>query len=185
MNKKYLIIKGSGRENGYTNKLCNVLAEHLSGDEVEFFDTHNEKIIPCNGCDYCRFSGVCINRDLDAFYKSFEECDTVIFFSPVYNGTFPAPMKSLIDRFQVYYSSFYENNKTQPIEKKRTAYLIGAAGRDGAIAFDYMKGQLKCAFTILNIELKDAFLCSNTDTQPDFDGVLQQIKRSLSLDDER
>lgn len=183
MNKKFLIIKGSGREKGYTNMICDELVKHLKDDEVEVFDTYNASIIPCNGCDYCRFSGVCINRDLDEFYKSFEECDTVIFLSPVYNGTFPAPMKSLIDRFQVYYSTFYENNKTQQIEKRRTAYLIGAAGRDGNVAFEYMKGQLKCAFTILNIELKDAFLCSNTDTQPDFEGIFQQIKRSLSIND--
>ncbi len=183
MNKKYLIIKGSGREKGYTNMLCNELVDILEGDEVEIFDTYSANIIPCNGCDYCSCSGVCINRDLDGFYKSFEECDTVIFLSPVYNGSFSAPMKSLIDRFQVYYTSFYENNKTQPIKKKRTAYLIGAAGRDGTASFEYMKNQLKCAFTILNVELKGSFLCSHTDTQPDFEGVSQQIKRSLMGND--
>ena len=120
---------------------------------------------------------------MDRFNELFENADVVVFGAPIYNGGFSAPLKALIDRFQVYYSTFYENNKTQQIEKRRTAYLIGAAGRDGNVAFEYMKGQLKCAFTILNIELKDAFLCSNTDTQPDFEGIFQQIKRSLNIND--
>ncbi len=183
MSKKYLIIKGSGRSKGYTNMLCHELVDFLKDQEVEVFDTYNANIIPCNGCDYCRCSGVCINRDLDGFYKSFEECDVVIFLSPIYNGTFSAPLKSLIDRFQVYYTSFYENGKIQPIRKKRVAYLVGAAGRAGNVAFGYMESQLKCAFTILNMELKASFLCSNTDTEPNFDIVLNQMKRSLSEND--
>lgn len=179
MRKKYLIIKGSGRKQGCTNTICDELLKVLQGDEVFVFDTYKEQFSPCNGCNFCEQNGKCVNRDLDFFYKSFEECDRVIFLSPVYNGTFPAPMKSLIDRFQVYYTTFYHNGKIQPIRKRREAYLVVASGRGGEEAFSYMSAQLRCAFTILNVEMKQAFLCAHTDIGADFTPVIDEIKRSL------
>lgn len=179
MSKKILIIKGSGRKNGYTNRICDEIVDFLKDEEAVIFDTYAENFSACNGCNFCEASGRCINTDLDAFYKSFEECDEIIFLSPVYNGTFSGPLKSLIDRFQVYYTSFYHNNKKQPIEKKRLAYLVVASGRGGEKAFEYMQSQLKCAFTILNVEMKEAFLCPYTDSGADCSGVIEEIKRSL------
>ncbi len=179
MSKKYLIIKGSGRKNGYTNKICEEINDALKGDSFVVFDTYGERFLPCNGCNFCEEHGKCVNRDLDEFYNAFEECDCVVFLSPVYNGTFSAPLKSLIDRFQVYYTSFYRNGKVQPIKKKRDAFLVVCAGRDGEKAFSYMNSQLKCAFTILNIKMKKAFLCANTDSGADFTRVTEEIKRSL------
>ena len=144
--KKILIIKGSGRKNGFSSNFCRELENH----------------------------------DLDEFFKVFEGADIIFFVSPVYNGTFSAPMKSLIDRFQVYYTSFYANGKVQKIEKRRKAYLIISSGRDGKASLEYMKTQLRFAFSILNIEFGKAFLCSNTDTESDYEDVLSDIKRSLS-----
>jgi multimeric flavodoxin WrbA len=178
--KKILIIKGSDRRDGYTNKFCKEIEDFYKDEEVIIFDTFNEKFAFCNGCNYCEKNGKCINRDLDGFFKEFESTDIIFFTSPVYNGTFSAPVKSLIDRFQVYYTSFYANGKVQKIEKRRKAYLFVCAGRDGKVCFEYMKTQLKFAFSILNIEFKDAFLCSNTDTQSNYEDVLSDIKRSLS-----
>ena len=182
MNKKYLIIKGSARRNGYTNKVCEEIAEVLKNDEVTIFDTYEESFLPCTGCNYCENNGRCVNNDLDVFYKAFENCDVIIFLSPVYNGTFPGPLKSLIDRFQVYYTSFYHNNKTQSISKRRKAFFVAASGRGGEKAFEYMKGQLQCAFTILNIEMEKAFLCANTDDYSDCSDIYSEIKRSLCDD---
>jgi multimeric flavodoxin WrbA len=182
MKKTYLIIKGSGRKDGYISRICNELQESLKAQNVIVYDTYKENPAPCDGCNYCEIKGECSKRDMDDFYKVFEECDTIIFLSPVYNGSFPSPLKSVLDRFQVYYTSFYKNNKTQPIIKRREAYLITAAGRDGIKATEYMKSQLNCAFTILNVELKGTFLCAHTDTAPDYDGVVNEIKRSLCDD---
>ena len=100
----------------------------------------------------------------------------------MYNGTFSAPMKSLIDRFQHYYTSFYANGKVQPIKKRRKAILIAASGRDGKKSLDFMKWQLSCAFSILNIEFVDTVLCSNTDTAPEYDKALEVLKRSLAYE---
>lgn len=182
MDKKYLFIRGSGRQNGYTNKISEELIDFIGSDNVTVFDTYKEEFSPCNGCNYCETQGKCVNRDLDGFFEAFENCDRVIFFAPIYNGSFSAPMKSLIDRFQFYYTSFYHNNKAFPIAKKRKAYLVCASGRDDKRSFEYMQGQLSCAFTILNMNLEESFLCANTDAQPNYLSVVQSVKRSLSND---
>ncbi len=177
--KKILIIKGSSRKEGFTNTIAKEIEKLYEKEEITVFDCFKEVFKPCNGCNFCENNGRCVNSDLNDFYSSFENADVIFFLSPVYNGTFSAPLKALIDRFQVYYTSFYVSGKKQKIEKKRDAYFIASAGRDGKIAFDYMTSQLKCSFTILNIELKDAFLCSFTDTNPTLKETIGDIKRSL------
>ncbi len=177
--KKILIIKGSARKEGFTNLIAKEIEKLYNGDEITVFDCFNEAFKPCNGCNFCEKNGKCVHFDLNGFYSDFENADVIFFLSPVYNGTFSAPLKALIDRFQVYYTSFYASGKKQKIEKKRDAYFIASAGRDGNKAFEYMTSQLECAFTILNIKLKDAFLCSFTDTNPTLKGTLGDIKRSL------
>lgn len=181
MNKKYLLVKGSGRKNGFTNRICNEVIDFLGAENVIVFDTYGESFSPCDGCNFCEKNGKCVKNDLVEFYNAFESCDGIIFFSPVYNGTFSAPLKSLVDRFQVYYTSFYHNNKTQPIKKRRKAWFVAASGRDGKVSFEYMRSQLSCAFTILNVELVDSFLCAHTDSgESDIVSVTEGLKRSLS-----
>ncbi len=180
--KKILLIKGSARENGFTNTALKAVADEFKNCSVTVFDTYKAGVKPCTGCNFCEENSRCVYNDLDAFYNEFEECDEVYFFSPVYNGCFSAPVKALIDRFQVYYTSFYKNAKVQKIKKHRKAYLICAAGRDGEEAFLYMQKQLKCAFTILNCTLEKSFLLKNTDTQRNYSEFLNDLKRSLIHD---
>lgn len=182
MNKKYLIINGSGRKNGVTNMLCDRLVTFLGEENVTVFDTYKEEFLPCNGCDFCSKHGKCVNDDLKDFFTTFEECDRIIFLSPVFNGNFPGPLKSLIDRFQVYYTGFYRNNKRQVIKKSRQAWFVAASGQEDNEAFEYMQKQLKRAFTILNIEMVESFLCAKTDYQNDYQSVAQDLKRSLNND---
>lgn len=177
--KKILIIKGSERKDSYTNKLCSEVEKFFCNEDVFIFDAYKEKFLPCNGCNYCEKNGKCKNRDLDEFFEKFENVDLIFIASPVYNGTFSAPVKALIDRFQVYYTNFYANGKTQQIKKSRKAYLIVASGRDGITSFEYMKTQLKFAFSILNIRFAGSVLCSFTDTQPTYEQALEELKRSL------
>jgi multimeric flavodoxin WrbA len=179
--EKILIIKGSNRKNGYTEKICNEIIKAAGEENVQVFDSFNASFKPCDGCNYCEEKGECRHRDLDAFFDSFEKADTVVFVSPVYNGTFSAPVKALIDRFQVYYTWFYKNGKVQKINKRRKGVLIAVSGRDGKDAFQYMKSQLKFAFSILNIEFTNSFLCSGTDTLSDYDSVICRIKKEFNV----
>lgn len=180
MSRKILVIRGSARKYGYTNRLCDMIPEICEDSTVEYFDTYKTDIKPCTGCNYCESNGKCVYRDLDSFFESFENADIVVFASPVFNGCFSSPIKSLIDRFQVYYTNFYAGGKVQQIKKHREAVLITAAGRKGEEATLYMKSQLECAFTILNMKMRNAVLCAYTDTEPDFERAKEELRRSLS-----
>lgn len=186
MKKNILVVKGSSRKDSFTNRLWAEAFEDYNNIEVSVFDVFSEKFAFCNGCNYCEEKGKCVHRDLDVFFEQFENADFVLFSSPVYNGSFSAPLKALIDRFQVYYTNFYKNGKIQPIKKHRKAALIVAAGRNGKEAMQVMEKDLSCAFTILNMELEWSVLCSNTDTEPCYEQALNELKRMLrrSLTDE-
>ncbi len=186
MNKKILVIKGSCRKDSFTNKLWQEVLEDASDIDFSVFDTYSQKFNFCTGCNYCEENGKCVHRDLDAFYEDFENADVVIFASPVYNGGFSASIKALIDRFQVYYTSFYKNGKVQPVKKHRKCILVTASGRKGEEALREMEKNLRCAFTILNAELTGSVLCAYTDTAPRYEKALEELKillrRSLSDD---
>lgn len=186
MMKKLLILKGSSRKDSFTNRLWEEAVKGLDNTEISVFDVYVEKFAFCNGCNCCESRGKCVHRDLDDFFEEFESADVVVFSSPVYNGGFSAPLKAVLDRFQVYYTSFYINGKTQAIKKHRKGILLAAAGRKGEDALSSMEKNLKCAFTILNMELAGTVLCAHTDTQPDYEKALNQLKMILrrSLSDE-
>lgn len=186
MSKKILVIKGSCRNGSFTNRLWQSALEDITEKEVVVFDTFSEHFAFCNGCNYCEDNGRCIHRDLDNFFQNFENADVIVFASPIYNGGFSAPMKALIDRFQVYYTAFYKNGKAQPIKKPRKCILLTAAGRKGEDALENMEKNLKCVFTILNAELVGSVLCAGTDTMPEYENALKELKKILkrSLSDE-
>lgn len=177
--KKILIIDGSGRENGYTKMLIEFFKENCGCGNIVTTELFKEKFAFCDGCNYCEKNEKCRWNDLDAFFDEFEAADFIVFASPIYNGTFSAPMKALLDRFQVYYTYFYKHNKTQKIEKRRKAILITSSGRVGERWHDIMEEQLKFACSVLNIELEASVLCNFTDTVPGAEEAKNKIKRII------
>ena len=186
MRKKILVIKGSSRKDSFTNRLWTGALKDFDNTDISVFDVFSESFAFCNGCNYCEAAGKCVHRDLDSFFEDFENADFVIFSSPVYNGSFSAPLKALIDRFQVYYTGFYKNGKLQQIKKFRKAVLVVAAGRKGEEALQIMEKDLSCALTILNMKLEGSVLCPYTDTNPDYEKASEELKKVLkrSLSDE-
>ncbi len=178
MNKKILIIEGSNRTNSFTNSLSEYFAKCFENTEIEVFNTYKNRFEFCDGCNYCEKNEKCKYRDLDRFFKSFEECDVIVFSSPVYNGTFSSPVKALLDRFQHYYTYFYKHNKASAILKSRKAVLIASSGRGGENSISYMKTQLKFALSVLNAELVDTILLNNTDYSYDEEKAKTEIQKT-------
>lgn len=175
--KNVLIIDGSGRQNGYTKKQIEYFKSICDYENVITFELFKEQLKFCDGCNYCEANEKCRHRDLDSFFESFEKTDLIVFASPLYNGTFSAPLKALLDRFQFYYTYFYKHNKTQKIEKKRKAILLVSSGREGKKWLSVMEEQLKFAFSILNIEFVGSSLCNFTDTNPQIEKSENEIRK--------
>ena len=98
-----LVIFGSAKKNGFTGLL---LQRELSQNRekypgpVRFFYCFEHFIAPCSGCGECSQTGRCRHGDLAAFHRDFLAATQLVFAFPVYNGSVPAPLKALLDRFR-------------------------------------------------------------------------------------
>jgi multimeric flavodoxin WrbA len=102
MGKHILVFKGSPRVNGNSSTLADQAAAgaRASGAEVEIFALHLMDIRPCDACDICQETGVCVLKDdMQKLYPKLEQADAIIIASPVYWFTISAQTKLLIDRW--------------------------------------------------------------------------------------
>lgn len=160
---KVLAILGSPKKSGYTSRMLGrLLREFPKGTEIETVNIFELNPIPCNACGYCKACDGCSKKDLDEFFKKFESADIIIFATPVYNMSVPAPLKALLDRFQRYFEARYRRN-VSAIPKKRNAAVIVTSGGDGEVGYEVVKHQFLSLFPCLNIELKGTVLARNTD----------------------
>jgi len=123
MNKNILILSGSPRKGGTTDKLVAAFKEgaESAGNKVTLFRTADLAIADCLGCNYCiDNNGTCIHKDdMVAILDVFRNADAVVFASPVYWYTVSAQLKSAIDRTYA-----VPNDKTTI---KRSALLLTCA----------------------------------------------------------
>lgn len=156
-----LIIYGSPNKSSFTMELLKkVTAEKFENSYL--YNCFEKSPKPCDGCGLCKVKDFCKYDDLKEFFESFENSDEVFFAFPVYNGSFPAPLKALIDRFQIFYNARFFKNKRPPIEGVRQVTLIITAG--GKIdPLPLITAQLKPIFTVCGCKLKKAFVLGGTD----------------------
>lgn len=162
--KKILVLFGSPHRNGNTAEMLDSFSELFPGNcEIKFFSAFKMSIKPCIDCGYCKKYAGCIEHDSDDFMKSFEEADVFIVASPVYNFSFPAPVKNVLDRFQRYFNARFSRGEKPPIQKPKQAVLLMTCGSDEKEGFEISVYQLKRIFTVLNTELVSSVLLSETD----------------------
>ena len=161
---KTLIIYGSPNKNSFTMQLL----KKVEGDSLKdnyFYSCFDSAPHPCDGCGFCKTADGCKFNDLEDFFENLKKADRVVFAFPLYNGSFPAPMKSLIDRFQQFYNARFFKNKRPPIEGKRKVTLIITAGST-ADPLPLITAQLKPLFTICGCSLERAEMLLGTDSTP-------------------
>lgn len=161
--KKMLIINGSPRENGVCAELIKQVKPYFTECEIKEYNTYDMSAAACTDCKYCEYHKGCSNKDLDYFFYDFEQADYIVFFTPVYNNFFPAPLKAVIDRFQRYFSAKFKRGENPPIEKAKRVGVVIAAGSNARAASDFMTNTLKQCFSVLNGEVSARYFIPNTD----------------------
>ena len=102
MTRHVLVFKGSPRENGNSSSLADKAVEgaNAAGAEVEVFLLHRMNIQPCDACDTCQETGVCVLMDdMQELYPKLTRADAIIIASPIYWFTMNAQTKLFIDRW--------------------------------------------------------------------------------------
>ncbi|MFC1996283.1 flavodoxin family protein [Chloroflexota bacterium] len=102
MSKFVLVLKSSPRKNGNSNTLVEQVEAGAkeAGANVESLMLHDLDIRPCDACDTCQETGVCIIKDdMQQVYPLIEKASAIVISGPVYWFTISAQAKLCIDRW--------------------------------------------------------------------------------------
>jgi multimeric flavodoxin WrbA len=100
--KIILVITGSPRKNGNSALMADAFIEgaKMAGNEITLFEAGKMKINGCIACDTCFTKGTAcsFNDDFNKLVPMLENADIIVFCTPLYWFTFPAQLKSVIDK---------------------------------------------------------------------------------------
>ena len=165
-NKEVMVVFGSPNQQGHTGTILSEFLRDFEAAEdwhLTQFSAYDLNAHPCTGCKACAKKGQCVFKDLEDFDKKLRQCDLLVWASPIYNSSFPAPMKAILDRTQRYFESRFSLNIKLPIKKHRKAVLLLSMGSDDAFGIDVAHYQLKRAFSVMNTELVGCAVWRATD----------------------
>ena len=129
MGKKVIGLLGSPLSDGNTAKLLDraLKGAEDAGCTVEKIEVANLDFESCMEMFFCRDHDTCImDDDMQTLYPKFKEMDCLIIATPVMTMGIPGKLKSMIDRFQVFFMAKYMR-KEPFISKERRA------GRKGTL----------------------------------------------------
>lgn len=149
LREKTVVLYGSPRRDGATGVLLRLLYERLGGD-ITVIDSFKRAVAPCDDCRGCHRTVGCVKRDMDAVYTTIEQADRLVFLTPVYNRSFPAPLKAIIDRLQCYWAKRFIHGVKPPVDKPKTAWLITVCGSDRDDG-ECLAEQLSPQLTVLHV----------------------------------
>ena len=101
MSKKVLIISGSPRKGGNSDKLCDRFADGArdAGNDVTKLSLADRRVGFCTGCNCCGQTHRCIiDDDVPEIIGRMMTSDVIVMASPVYFYSVDAQIKALIDR---------------------------------------------------------------------------------------
>ena len=183
--KRLLVLFCSPNGHGHTRMLLDSFLEGFKGKkeweikEIDVYDLHPNPCIACGACakkEGCKFS------DLDGFDKELRKSDLLVVASPVYNASFPAPMKALLDRTQRYFEARFSLNKKPPIKKRREAVLLPSMGSEEDFGVEVTTYQLKRSFSVMNTQLTGCVVWDATDLGREKQVQAQKKAGSLGLE---
>ncbi|MBR2423025.1 MAG: flavodoxin family protein [Oscillospiraceae bacterium] len=160
---KTLLINGSPRPNGNTVALIRELKAHLEGEIVEISAFYSG-IAPCIDCRGCWKTAQCVIHDgMDVIYE--DDFDNVVIASPVYYGTLPGSVLSLMSRLQPWHVATHFLKKPLTQKPKKAAAILTAGGKGNA---EKAHMHLNAFFRMLNARgFREHTACSpDTDTIP-------------------
>ncbi|WP_346352970.1 flavodoxin family protein [Azotosporobacter soli] len=131
MAKNILILTGSPRKNGNTEKLTNafISGAQQAGHKTTIYTTSDKNIKGCIDCKMCFSKGrACsIPDDFNTLAPLLEEADMLVIATPMYWFSFPAKLKAAIDKMYAYLIA------EKPLKIKECAMLVSGGVPDEAL----------------------------------------------------
>lgn len=182
--KHALVLFSSPHASGHTKQLLNAFLDGISSDtwQVDLLDICKTNIHPCIACGYCQKTEGCAFHDLDAFNQALRACDLLIIAAPVYNLSFPAQLKAVIDRFQRYFEARFSRGIRPAIAAHRDAVLLLTMGRYDPFAVEVCEKTLKQSFSVMNTTLKNTVVLPNTDRADCENSAIFEKAREIAIE---
>lgn len=139
---KILTISGSPIVDSSTDiilkQLQKSLIEHLPKNqsaECDFIKLNDLTVKPCQACGEAPTPHFCFYNDLADLYKKLENCDLLLFGSPVYFDSVSAQAKLFIDRCNCFRPADFNNtdpehNFIKLLKNKRPGAIVLVGGKD-------------------------------------------------------
>ena len=170
MGKKVIGLLGSPLSDGNTAKL---LDRALKGAEdagcmVEKILITNLDFQACEEMMFCKDHDTCImDDDMQQLYPKFKEMDSLIIATPVMTMGIPGKLKSMMDRFQVFFMAKYMRKKPFISKERRLGrrgLFICISGMKIPEVFVGAKLTARAFFDIIDCQYTDELLISDMDT---------------------
>ena len=133
MQKKILVLTGSARKEGNSNRMARafVAAAEAKGHAVKLIDTSKLKLNFCHACETCYKTGkpCSFDDDFNTVADDILAADALVFSSPVYWYSVPSQLKAVVDKM----FSFVVGGKTDQFFGKECALICCCEEEDPAI----------------------------------------------------
>ena len=130
MSENIVILSGSPRRNGNTDKLVTAFVDgaETAGKSVTLFHVADMKIGGCLGCGHCfEEKGVCVQKDdMPQILLALRKADALVLATPIYFFSVAAQLKLAIDR------TYALMNDKAPIKKAALLMTCGNGGMRAA-----------------------------------------------------
>lgn len=164
-----IAVLGSPRPAGNTATLLReaVRGAEDAGCTVETINIYELEYRGCQEIFYCMDHDTCrIADDMIEMYEKFRQMDGLIVAAPIMTMGIPGPLKSFLDRFQVYYMAKYYRNESfisGESRKRRRMLFISIGGMDIPYDFDGAKLTMKAFGEIIDCPYHDEVLRNDMD----------------------
>lgn len=176
-----LLINGSPRENGNTDKLLDRLIQGTgsASSRIEYRKLRDLRIGDCIGCCTCREESTCkLQDDMTAVRGEIETAELLILASPNYWCGITGLMKTFMDRLYFYH---------HPVNSERIAgkeaVILSAMGESANIEYEsaLLVEFFERALESLKITIKDILLFPGLMGKDDVFGKPEYLEQAFAL----
>lgn len=183
MSNFVLILKSSPRKNGNSNTLAASVeaGAREAGANVESLMLPVMDIRPCDACDDCQETGVCVIKDdMQMIYPLLEKADAIVIAGPVYWFTINAQAKLCIDRWYalIHSDDIFKDKQIGIVLTYGDDDLISSGGINAVHTFESMFRYLKAEIT--GIVHGSAHEIGDAEKQPELMESAYQLGKKLA-----
>ncbi len=171
-----MVLFGSPHQDGVTSRMLQLLlAKSPQSAKVDIINAYQMQVKPCVDCGYCKSHIGCLMEDFHTIDALLRQSDVIIVATPVYYLSFPAPLKAIFDRFQLYYSARFDQGIKPVMQKSKVGGLMVCSGSKKMDGVEIIKKQVEMAFSLLNCRLVAEVAVMDTDSGVDEAALTHKI----------